>query len=155
MERQHSIPVHYLLVVFSSVAFFSMPSSLSVCISNTFPCYSSFPGVWGSLVQYLPRILCSPKERLLQFSCWESCKSKNNNSEVPGSIQLNNSHKAQGFGFYDLFCLDSEGFARGAFPQVVASECSREDLWEEGEILPPSGQQWQQDAALQELYFLP
>lgn len=53
---------------------------------------------------------------------------KTSNSEVSSSIQLNNSHKAQGFGFYDLFCLVSECFAGGAFPQVVVSECSRKDL---------------------------
>lgn len=109
-EGQHSIPLHYLLVIFSSVDFFSMPSSLSICLSNTSPYRSSFPGVRGSLVQYLPRILCSPKERLLQFSCWESCKSRNSSSEVPSSMQPNNNHKAQGFGFYDLFCLVSEDF---------------------------------------------
>jgi len=79
-------------------------------------------------VQYLPRILCSPKERFLQLSSWKSYNSKNSNSEVPSSIPLNSSHKAQGYGFYDLFCLVSEGFARGAFPQVLVSKCTGENL---------------------------
>lgn len=113
-EGQHSIPAHYLLVFFSIIAFFSIHSSLSTGVSNTLPCYSSFPGAQGSLVQYLPRVLCSPKERFLQFSCWKSCKSKTNNSEIPSSIQLNNNHKTQQFGFYDLLGLVSEDLAKGA-----------------------------------------
>lgn len=49
-------------------------------------------------------------------------------------MQLNSCHYAQGFLFYNLICLVSEGFLRGAFPQVI--KCNREDCREAAEILP-------------------
>lgn len=36
-EGQHNIPLRYLLVIFSSIDFFSMPSSLSIRLSIPFP----------------------------------------------------------------------------------------------------------------------